>query len=111
MIDFQALKQQLELLGHRLPDEQIKAILADMHVEVADSPDVHKGSYENQGNVKGGNRWPVSAHMRQRTGVNPAVTEDRQLPMSLGNEGIPHEHFPMLPAANLFHIPIVVGNK
>jgi len=36
MIDFQALKQQLKLLGHHLPDDQIRSILADMKVDVCE---------------------------------------------------------------------------
>lgn len=33
MIDFQALKAQLKLLGHELPDEQVAAILKDMNIQ------------------------------------------------------------------------------
>ena len=34
MIDLGALKEQLKLLGHNLPDDQIKNILKDMNIEV-----------------------------------------------------------------------------
>lgn len=37
MIQLEALKEQLRLLGHDLPDAQITAILAEMNVEV-DTP-------------------------------------------------------------------------
>ncbi|PNW73082.1 hypothetical protein CHLRE_14g618250v5 [Chlamydomonas reinhardtii] len=37
MIDLAALKQQLQLLGHNLPDSQIVAILADMNIDLADN--------------------------------------------------------------------------
>lgn len=43
MIDLTALKEQLRLLGHQLPDEQIKAILADMNIDVDDKDAVVDG--------------------------------------------------------------------
>ncbi|KAG2425813.1 hypothetical protein HXX76_013438 [Chlamydomonas incerta] len=36
MIELAALKQQLQLLGHNLPDSQIVAILQDMNIDFAD---------------------------------------------------------------------------
>lgn len=37
MIELEALKQQLALLGHTLPDDQIKAILQEMSIEVSEA--------------------------------------------------------------------------
>jgi hypothetical protein len=33
MIELDALKQQLALLGHDLPDDQIQSILKEMHID------------------------------------------------------------------------------
>lgn len=35
MIDLNSLKEQLKLLGHALPDDQILSILKEMNIEVA----------------------------------------------------------------------------
>lgn len=35
MIDLQQLKEQLKLLGHNLPEDQIKDILQEMNIEYA----------------------------------------------------------------------------
>ncbi|GLC61720.1 hypothetical protein PLESTB_001795600 [Pleodorina starrii] len=38
MIDLKALKEQLKLLGHDLPDEQVVAILKEMNIDFAGEP-------------------------------------------------------------------------
>jgi hypothetical protein len=39
MIDLAALRTQLKLLGHNLPDEQVMAILKDMNIDFDAGPD------------------------------------------------------------------------
>ncbi len=43
MIDLAALKTQLAMLGHNLPDSQIVSILQDMNIDFADLDDSKPG--------------------------------------------------------------------
>ncbi|GLI63934.1 hypothetical protein VaNZ11_007075 [Volvox africanus] len=50
MIDLKALKEQLKLLGHDLPDEQVVAILKEMNIDFNDKPPERNDAKESPGN-------------------------------------------------------------
>ncbi|GIL71732.1 hypothetical protein Vretimale_832 [Volvox reticuliferus] len=50
MIDLKALKEQLKLLGHDLPDEQVVEILKEMNIDFNDKPTERSDAKESQGN-------------------------------------------------------------
>ncbi|GIL45965.1 hypothetical protein Vafri_3072 [Volvox africanus] len=50
MIDLKALKEQLKVLGHDLPDEQVVAILKEMNIDYNDKPTERNDAKESPGN-------------------------------------------------------------